>query len=224
MGVPLTTLTQKPVQYNTFHFGGDDTSLGKSGVFGTVAEWGLNQKNDTFKANLVFLAKKVFAFLDSIGLGACCFGADGLKGKLNESEYYQTTLARGAQARMKIVTAFGGEAVCNSVAVVSLRSSDLECYLKLKDNLFQRGQWLVQGEDPAGRKFAAMRVIDRTNGQVHVYTVHQRYRETCMDGGIWTTNIDDDSQMVRVGTNHACKFIKQICTSRHERFSIAPKT
>src|ERR1043165_6723444 len=152
MGVPLTTLTQKPVQYNTFHFGGDDTSLGKSGLFGTIVQWDLNEKNDTFKANLVFIVKKSFAFLDRLCIGPCLFGYGGFSGKLEECEYYQKGLTRNGEARMQIVTALGGESVCRSVPVVSLASSDLECYLKLKDTYFQRGQWLVQGEDQAGRK------------------------------------------------------------------------
>jgi hypothetical protein len=108
MGVPLTTLTQKPVQYNTFSFGGDDRRLGKFGLFGTIVEWDLNERNDTFKTNMVFFVKIAFAFLDSIGLGTCCFGISGFEGKLKESEYYQTGPARNAEARMKIVTALGG--------------------------------------------------------------------------------------------------------------------
>lgn len=228
MGVPLITLTQKPVEYNTFSFGGDDTSLGKSGLFGTIVEWDLNERNDTFKTNFVFFVKKAFAFLDSIGLGVCCFGSEGLKGKLEESEYYQTGLARNAEARMKVVTALGGEAACRNIPVVQLNRADFTEYLKLGDQYFARGQSFIQGEDPAGRKFASVRTINRRNGQVHVFTCHQRYRETCIsrwnpDGGFWTTNIDDDTEMVRVGTPYTLEFIEKIRASRHERFSIAPK-
>ena len=227
MGVPLTTLTQQPVQYNTFHFGGDDTSEGKSGLSGTIVQWDLHEKDDVFKTFIVFVVKKAFAFLDRFCLGTCLFGIHGLQGKLEECEYYQTGPGRNAQARMQIVTAFSGETVCRSIPVVQLAPADFEHYLKLGDQYFHRGQWAVQGEDPAGRKFAAMRVTDRTNGQVHVFTVHQRYRETCITanggGSVWTTNIDNDQQMVRVGTQSACEFIQKLRASHHERFTIAPK-
>lgn len=227
MGVPLTTLTQKPVQYNTFSFGGDDTSLGKSGIFGKIVEWDLNERNDTFKANLVFFVKKAFAFLDSIGLGTCCFGISGFEGKLQESEYYQTGPARNAEARMKIVTALGGEAACRNIPVVQLNPADFEDYLKLRDHYFARGQSIIQGEDLAGRKFASIRTLDRTNGHVHVFTIQQRYRETCISsmsggGSLWTVNIDDDSQMVG-GGDVARTFLEKIRANRYERFSIAPK-
>ncbi len=235
MGVPLTTLTQKPVQYNTFSFGGDDTSLGKSGIFGKIVEWDLNERNDTFKANLVFFVKKAFAFFDSIGAPLCCFCWFGIGGTfanlLKVREFYQTGPARNADARMKIVTALGGEAACRNIAVVQLNPADFQDYLKIRDNYFARGQSKVQGEDPAGRKFVSLRTIDRTNGQVHVFTCHQRYRETCIspnqdppqDGSLWTTNNDNDSHMVQVGTRHTLEFLEKIRANRHERFSIAPK-
>ncbi len=228
MGVPLTTLTQRPVQHNTFSFGGDDTSLGKSGLFGTIVEWDRNERNDTFKTNIVFVVKKLFQFLDSICIGTCLFGSEGFTGKLEECEYYQTGLTRNAQARMLVVDALGGEAACRMIPVVQLNPADFTDYLKLQDNYFRSGQWAVQGEDPAGRKFVAMRVVDRTNGHVHIFTAHQRYRETSItrwntDGSTWTTNIDNDSEMVQVGTTHATHFIEKIRAGRHDRLTIAPK-
>ncbi len=228
MGVPLTTLTQRPVQHNTFSFGGDDTSLGKSGLFGTIVEWDRNARNDTFKTNVVYFVKKAFEFLDKFCLGTCLFGSAGLTGKLEECEYYQTGLTRNAEARMKIVTSLGGEANCRMIPVVQLNPADFTDYLKLQDNYFRSGQWAVQGEDPAGRKFIAMRVAKRSNGEVHIFTAHQRLRETCItrwscDGSTWTTNIDNDSQMVQVGTDHTTRFIDEIRANRHERFTIAPK-
>jgi 3',5'-cyclic AMP phosphodiesterase CpdA len=223
----LTTLTQKPIQYDTFHFGGDDTNVGKSGLFGTIVQWDLNEKSDTFKSNFVFFVKKAFAFLDSIGIGTCFYGIGGFNGKLEKYKYYQTGLTRNAEARMKIVTALGGETVCRAIPVVQLNQADLTDYLKLQDNHFRSGQWVIQGEDSAGRKFVAMRTSDR-NGQVHIFTIHQRYRETCIhpdrdDGSSWTTNIDDDSVVVQVSTERTLEFIEKIRNSRHERFSIATK-
>jgi hypothetical protein len=227
MRTPLTSLTEKPVQYNTFSFGGDDTTLGKSGLFGTIVEWDLNAKDDCFKANFVFFVKKAFNFLDAIGPGTCFFGIDGFQGKLKECEMYQTGLDRNQKARERIIAAFGGEAICRSFRVVHLQDRDFTDYLKLGDGYFNRGESIVQGEDPAGRKFAAMRLVD-TAGRVRIATIHQRYRETCIipysgaGGSMWTTNFHDGREMVRPATDDAVEFIQRIRDRQHE-LTLAPK-
>jgi hypothetical protein len=228
MGVPLTTLTQQPVRYDTFHFGGDDTSLGRSGFFGTIAQWDLNAQDDCFKANFVFFIKKAFAFLDQIGIGTCFFGFEGFTGKIEDCQLYQTGPDRNRQARERIVTALGGEVACRSFRVVRLHSGDFTHYLKLGDGYFDRGESTVQGEDPAGRKFIAMRLADRA-GRVAIATIHQRYRETTIlsyghgDGSMWTTNFNGGIEHVQPDTNHSVEFIQKVLGHRHELFTLAPK-
>ncbi len=229
MGVYLTTLTNKPVQYSTFSFGGDDTQLGKSGLFGRIAEWDRNAKEDCFKANVVFLLKRAFDFLDALCIGACLFGIGGFHGKLDESEYYQTGLDRNREAREKVIHALGGAEVCRRIPCANLNAEDFTDYLKLGDQYFQGGQWIVQGEDLAGRKFISMRLVDRM-GNVHIATAHQRYRETCIrqgfgDGSSWTLGFEQENVYPSIVNNPdaVATFIEKVRTLRHEQFSIAPK-
>jgi hypothetical protein len=222
MGAPLTTLTEKPIQHSTFSFGGDDTKLGKSGLFGTVVEWDLNAKEDCFKANIVFFVKKAFELLDGLRIGNCCFGTSGFQGRWEECEMYQTGLERNRTARERIVAAFGGEVPCRSFRVVNLQDQNFRDYLRLDDAYFNRGESIIQGEDPAGRKFAVMRLVDAA-GQVRIATIHQRYRETCIPrGSMWTTNFYGGSEMVPPNTDAAVEFIQKICARRHE-LTLAPK-
>ena len=108
MSGTILSLTQKPIEYDTFSFGGDDTDLGKSGLYGTVVEWDRNAKDDCFKANFVFFVKKAFAFLDYIGIGTCIYGQTGFAGQLVQCEAYQMGPEHNKQAREKIITALGG--------------------------------------------------------------------------------------------------------------------
>jgi hypothetical protein len=231
MGVALTTLTQVPVPTNTFTYGGDSTQKGRTGFFGKFVQCDIDAKNDCFKANFIFIVKKLFSFLDWIGVGTCFFGITGFQGKINECERYQTGLDRNRQAREKIVNALGGSQVCERIPSVSLAAGDLTDYLKLGEEYFQGGQWVVQGEDQAGRKFAAMRIVDG-QGNVNVATAHQRYRETHIDGtgvrgdgSLWTVNFKFDLRdfQVQIETDAVATFIEQVRTGRHPQFSIAPK-
>ena len=225
----LTTLTNKPIQYSPFAYGGDHTQLGKSGFFGTFVQWDLNAKNDCFKANFVFLVKKAFAFLDFIGIGTRYFEHGGFIGKIKECERYQTGLARNAEARQKIVNALGGSAICARIPIVQLNSEDFHEYLRLRDRYFRGSEWVVQGEDPAGRKFVSMRTADRS-GNIHFATAHQRYRETCInkneagsDGSQWTLTFENGPELNTLQTASVVEFIQKVRTNQHEQFSVAPK-
>lgn len=223
----ILSLTQKPVTYDTFSYGGDDTGLGKTGFFGTVVEWDKNAQGDCFKANFVFFVKKAFAFLDTVGVGKCIYGLTGLTGELDRCEFYQSGLDRNKQARERIIIALGGEADCTEIPVIQPLSSHLADYMKLGDEYFVRGQAVVQGEDAAGRKFVLLRLADRT-GRIVIATIHQRYRETCISstggGSLWTSNLSGPYQsLVNVGTNNAVEFIEKVRMRQHNEFTIAPK-
>ncbi len=229
MGVALNSLTQQPIQHSQFSFGGDDTRLGKSGLFGKIVSWDLHARNDCFKTNFVFLMKKAFAFLDAIGVGTCFFGRSGFTGKIRTCQQYQTGLDRNREARERVVNALGGAAVCGNIPSVTIQANHFTDYLKLGDQYFRSGQSIVQGEDLAGRKFAVMRLSDRS-GNTHIATIHQRYRETCIDssgiygdGSLWTLNFNSDGQPVAVGTDRVVEFIEKVRTNRHEQFTLAIK-
>lgn len=228
----ILSLTQKPVTQNTFSFGGDDTSLGRTGLFGTVVEWDRTAQQDSFKAHFVFFVKKSFAFLDAVGIGTCIYGAPGFAGKLRDCEYYYDGPKFNRQAREKIIAALGGEVVCAAIPVVQMQQSDFSDYLKLGDTYFRRGQSIVQGEDLAGRKFVLLRLADRT-GRIVIATIHQRYRETCIakgaGGGLWVSNPTNNFGMtqldlIQIGVDRVAQFIHAVRTGRHnQHLTLAPK-
>ncbi|GEM_PF-5016007 len=228
----ILSLTQKPVTQNTFSFGGDDTSLGKTGLFETIVEWDRTSQPDSFKAYFVFFVKKSFEFLDVIGVGTCIYGATGLAGKLKECEYYLDGPQRNRQAREKIIAALGGEAVCAVIPVVQIQQSDFTDYLKLGDAYFRSGQSMVQGEDLAGRKFVLLRMADRT-GRIVIATIHQRYRETCIakgaGGDLWVSNPTNNIgltqlDLIQVGVDRVAQFIQTVRAGTHnQRLTLAPK-
>lgn len=222
--------TQKPVTQSTFIFGGDDTHLGRTGFFGTVVQWDRTAQQDSFKANFVFFIKKAFAFLDASGIGTCFYGITGFGGKLKECENYYDGPEHNRQAREKIIAALGGEAICAAIPVVQIQPSDFTDYLKLGDQYFSRGQSVVQGEDPAGRKFVLLRMADRT-GRIVTATIHQRYRETCISrhgegGGLWVSNLPAgyfSIDFIELGVDNVAEFIQKLRTHQHRDFTLTPK-
>ena len=215
MGVPLTTLTQKPVLYDVTKFGGDVPQLKLSGLFGTIVQWDADAKDDVFKANFVFIMKRAFEFLDVVGIGACIYGDDGFNGKISEYKaklrehygMYEYLLRRNGLERAKIIYALGGDAVCRTIPVVQLNPEGFQEFLKLSEQNFPQGHSIVQGEDPAGRKFVSMRLCDLTLTNLFIVTAHQRYRETHIDGGRWVLNF---TQVVAgyADTDSVAKFIE----------------
>lgn len=226
MTTPLLSLTQLPVQYSTFEFGGDDTQTGRSGLMGRITEWDLDENKSCFVANFIFVVKKLFDFLDAMGIGTCFFGMGGFKGKMREYEYYLTGLERNRAAREAIVHALGGEEVCRGFRTVALNASDFTGYIKLSDTHFNSGESIIQAEDPAGRKLVALRLTHRASGAVYIATVHQRMRETCIhhmfrDGSRWTVNFSPD--LVAPEIDHPARFIHALRDGRNEMFALTPK-
>lgn len=230
MSAPLNTVTQKPIEYSTFSFGGDDTKLGHDGLFGKLAKWDRKSSPESLKAHFVFFAKKAFAFLDFIGIGTCFYGIGGFTTKLDECIFYQGAPARNREAREKIVNALGGKEVCEIIPIVQLNRTDLTDYLRLGDRYFKSGEWIVQGEDLAGRKFILLRLADKVSGQIQTLTIHQRYRETSasisLGGRTWVANFSNDRQdtfVDTVGSVSIPQYIEQIRTGRARDFAIAMK-
>ncbi len=244
MPAPLLSLTQKPLPSNPFvvgyHVGGDDTQRGRSGLMGRIAEWDLDADKSCFTANFLFVFKKLFNFLDVIGTGACWYGKNGSFNKaIEESKYYQTGLIRNRHAREQIVAALGGENACRAFRAVDLTPSQYNNYwssgdFSVRDECFSRGESIVQGETPAGTKFAAMRLTERTTGQVFIATMHQLCRETCIrpsssDGSVWTLNFfpflpgSRITNILAYNTEDAASFTCKVREGRDARFVLTPK-
>ena len=198
-GVPLTTLTTKPVQHDVKQFGGDDTQLKQSGFLATIVKWDADTNSSVFKVNFVFIVKKVFAFLDKIRIGKCIYGNKGFTGKIgdlafnlkNHPSFCASFLRQNRDARMQIVEVLGGEKACKAIPVVDLDPKDFKESLTLGDQYFSKGQGIIQGTDLAGRTFVSFRVEDShfAFSNPHIVTVHQRYRETEEGGGdVWWMN------------------------------------
>ena len=230
MGVPLTTLTYRPVHndHNVRQFGGDDTQLKLSGLFGTIVQWDADAKDDVFKANFVFMMKKAFAFLDKIGLGTCIYGEEGLEGCIRyyEAEWIkcQATLELNRLAREKIIRALGGVAECQKIPVVDFNRRDLQSHLSLNDEYLSGGQHIVRLTDPFGRTAVVMHLRDKTR-EVYTATAHQLYRETSNRGNEWALNFDKvyPGAEIYSDTDRVAKFIEEVRTHQHKQFSFLPK-
>lgn len=263
MGFALASLTKRPVLTSCLEYGNDDSQLGRSGMLGTIATWSIESKEDCYKAYFVFFIKKLFYFLDWIGMGQYVFGSRGFSGELNRCIIYQTGLERNAQSREKIIDALGGREDCAKIRTISYDASyaadfdnsskynfdvaklqGLQASLKLGEQAFYSREGVLQGEDMAGRKLVAMRLID-VKGVVYIATAHQPLRETCIndelaDGRHWILNFfvdwrywilnihacDYTSYNIGLGkdsTDKVAEFIKKVVNGQHEKFSIAPK-
>ena len=233
MAVPLITLTQRSVPNDDawrYRFGGNDTQLNQSGLFGIVVQWDADANSNVAKANFVFVMKKVFVFLDKIGVGACIYGKEGFEGRIRhyatEWRKCQSTLDLNRLAREKIIRALGGVAECQKIPVVDFKTEDLTPELQLDDEYLSRGQHIVQLEDSVGRKAIVMHLKYRT-GQVFTATAYQPYPETSNNGNQWSlkfltyqayrhTDIYSD-------TDSVAAFIEKVRTGRDDQFSFFPK-
>ena len=231
MAIPLISLPQNRLSStheNIQLFGRDDEAYINSGFFGTIRLWDAESNQSCFKANFVFLVKKIFDFLEWIRIGSV------FNYRLRLYEQIEISLEHNRLSRERIVAALGGESVCRNIPVVTIRERDVKKFLILGDEYFSRGQTLLQGEDPGGRKFAMIRLLDHT-GRLCIFTLHQFNRET---SGSSTIPLKDDAWVASSNegeaifdTDRAIEFINIVnrrCPSspNHRRwgqFTIAPK-
>lgn len=110
-------------------------------------------------------------------------------------------------------------------------------FFKLTDAHFNRGESIVQGETPAGTKFAALHLIERATNRVDIATISQSYRETHIalldhrDGSQWTITllwIDpfrllQSSNLVAHNAEEAAQFIREVMSDRQREFALSPK-
>jgi len=250
MSAPLLTpAIRAPIPSNQFSVpyfvGGDDTKGWHFGLFGKVAEWDLDADKSSLSAHCLFAVKKLFNFLDSVGIGQCLIGhiygmrgtseaLIGFNGKLEQYKYFQTGVERNRLAREKIVAALGGEQACRRIRSVELSSREYEqCWSRgnfdLTDTHFNRGESIVQGETPAGTKFGGLRLTERTTNRVFIATISQSRRETHIalgkdDGSRWTITLfpfcpnSEITDIVAFNADEAAHFISQIFNGQHNEF------
>ncbi len=250
----LTSTIQAPIpsyQLNVPYFvGHDDTQGWHSGLIGKVAEWDLDLNKSCWTANCLFVVKKLFNFLDWSGFGHFVFGQFyggnglvtpliGFNGKLEQYKYFQTGVERNRLAREKIVAGLGGERTCRAFRSVPLTDREYcQCWttgnFELQESYFNRGESIVQGETPAGTKFAAMRLTQRSTNRVFIATIKQLYRETSIslgghDGSIWHVSLFPflpNSQITDItahNADEAAEFARTLCSGQHQEFVLSPK-
>ncbi len=258
MSTPLvTSAIWAPIPTNQlnvpYHVGGDDTQGWHFGLFGKVAEWDLDTNRSTLTTYCLFVVKKLFDFLDCVGIGERLIGRIymlggpealiGFNGKLMQYKHFQAGPERNRLAREKIVAALGGWQACERIRSVELSAREYEeccggqgSFFKLTDAHFNRGESIVQGETPAGTKFAALHLTERATNRVFIATISQSYRETHIalrggDGSRWTITllwIDEfrflqSSNLVANNAEDAAQFVREVRSDRHREFALSPK-
>lgn len=100
-------------------------------------------------------------------------------------ELWLTRAGRSSASCERVVEALGGLEACRSIPIVSLQPAELrnleplpDLLLINRDAYFPEGQWKIQGEDPYGRKFVALRLKQKDTQFVHFVTIRQRCSET----------------------------------------------
>jgi hypothetical protein len=250
----LTSTIRAPIPSNQlsvpYHVGGDDTQGWHSGLIGKVAEWDLDINKSCLTANCLFVVKKIFDFLDSSGFGHFVFGhfyglsgtsqaLSGFNGKLQQYKYFQTGVERNRVAREKIVFGLGGQETCRAFRSLLLTDREYsQCWssgnFDLQESYFNSGESIVQGETPAGTKFAAIRLTERSTNRIFIATIKQLYRETHIalgeiDGSKWHVSIFPflpDSQITDItahNADEAAEFARTLCSGQHREFVLSPK-
>ncbi len=255
MSTPLvTSAIRAPLPANPFYVpyfvGGDNTQGWHFGLFGKVAEWDLDANRSTLKTYGLFVVKKLFDFLDSVGVGEFLCGhiyglrgtpeaLIGLNGKLVQYKHFQQGPERNRLMREKIVAALGGQQACERIRSLDLSAREYEqCWTRgnfdLTDAHFNRGESIVQGETPAGTKFASMRLTERATNRVFIATISQTCRETHIslgggDGSRWTITLfpfrpnSDISDLVAYNAEEAAQFIRAVRSDNQREFALSPK-
>lgn len=206
---------------------------------GTIATWDIESKESCWKASFVFFVKKLFNFLDWIGVGQYTFGSSGFEGKFNRCIICQKAgPERNALAREKIINSLGGREKCAKIRTIDFCDAPQACLKIAIIRFFHSKESVVQGEDQLGRKFVVLFLTDK-RGNSFSATAHQRYRETCVqdqgyDGRHWILNINDrdyashgyasyNISLDEGSTDKVAKFIEDVMNGEHKQFSIAKR-
>ncbi len=215
----LLNVTARPVVYPPETYGGDDRDAVRQGFFGKLVAWERDPSGSccpaAVKAWTLFLIEKAFVVLDWTGIGHLLVEG-GLKGSLQKYRFAQGAEALNRLFRENVIEALGGREACGAIPVVSLGPGDLKRHLKIRDHYFPRGEWRIQGEDPAGRKFLAFRLKERASDVVYIATIHQASRETALGftghGAVWEMNFSYENSELRTRTLN--EVLMMVCSLR----------
>lgn len=218
---PLTSMTRKPILYNTFSFGGDDL-LGYN-------EKLLAENDPLFEAKKSIRQRYVEAVENN----------DLQRQRDLEDEYerYQRNVTRQVREypnrkddeiirlvrqqiknkdqREQLVKALGGKAFCETIPVIYPTKLDDYMYFKLSD--LPAGSSFAQYEDEAGRKGLLIRLSNKNTGQDELGHCFERYRETTLGLYCWLTNENIGLE----GIDNIVEFLYQINPRPHAQFELA---
>jgi len=216
--VPLLTPPTVPLNLSLSRFGGDD--LERSLLFRKVFQWKRDSDPGCLKTYAVFFATLLFEALDRVGLGSWFLGEGGCGGRLHRCRLYE--INKGARER--IVQALGGEEECRKIRTVLFNPTKLKECIDLNDDYFQPGEWIVQAEDPAGRRIVAFRVKDNQNcRRTEILTIHQHFRETARRGDEWNFNSLVENVCYVRSIDDQATMIWNICNQNSSRYTKNPK-
>lgn len=140
----------------------------------------------------------------------------------DEAKYHKG-LAVNQQAREKIVEALGGKEACEGYPIVNIGHERMKPYLSLRNQDFPIGHAIIQGEDPAGRKYVGLRLKHRGRGYCLIETVFQRYRETSIrkgyeDGKTWRTR-----ELAKFEPEKTIEVVASVFKGTHREYILAPR-
>lgn len=166
------------------------------------------------------------------------YGGDDTKGHPESLQpKIEQAIKENMQDRLAIVTALGGEHIVQGIPMVGYPeektlmsnfvpdqpiSAQMGALRKLE--IFPEGHNMVQGEDPVGRKFVALKLHDKQENKDFAMVVFQRYRETtaCFYSSRdpnpaarawWSSNPHTNE-----AEKNAAKFVKEIVAGTHQRY------
>lgn len=180
----LLQITQLPLAYNTFSFGGDDVlgaienALKDDGYFETPMAKCIVEIRKKYQNNDYESLNDLRSFYDMLHRNQCEMFEKGRSGGTGHYLSMKKYVAENGIKRMQIVDALGGIDKVKDIKELVITEEMLTDYLIMTPKEMG-GEKIMQFEDPAGRKGFCLLHDNK------VFTIHQRYRETSYNGIKW---------------------------------------
>ena len=180
----LLQLTQLPLAYNTFSFGGDDVlgaienALEKDGYYDTPMAKCINETRKKYQNNDYESLNDLRSFYNMLHRNQCEMLEKNHFEKSSSYFSMKKYVAENGIKRMQIVNALGGIEKVKDIKELTITEEMLTDYLIMTPKEMGEEK-IMQFEDPAGRKGFCMLHDNK------VFTIHQRYRETSYNGIKW---------------------------------------
>jgi len=180
----LLQLTQLPLAYNTFSFGGDDVlaaiekALENENYYGTPTAKFLIEIRKKYQNNEYESLNDLRSFYGMLYRNQCEMFEKGRSGGTGYYLNMKKCVTENGMKRMQIVDALGGVEKVKNIKELIITEEMLTDYLIMTPE--EMGdEKIMQFEDPAGRKGFCILHDNK------VFTIHQRYRETSYNGHKW---------------------------------------